>query len=229
MVQLKQVVSSILTDISKAQIIADRYANRFYDYYQDNSGDPKLKGLTAPRMGIQSVTIDLKFAINQLEYQQELYTDYLQKGVTGQNVSQIEIGAEGKVIGTFRQILPKVWSVSWTGDANAVLSRWTIWHEQDVGGDDIYSIIFDNDESKTLFTPSRRITISINLAKKEFKARGHDLHHSTLPYRVLRATAVNSSEQNLNNVDVEVTSNHLSTIPESAISSISMNIDMTTL
>lgn len=65
MVELHQVIGSILRDIAQARITSDIYSRNLSKYYEQ---DPLLRRFPAPRSEIDEVEIDLKFAISGIKY-----------------------------------------------------------------------------------------------------------------------------------------------------------------
>ena len=57
--KLKQVIASILTDLTQAQSIADNYSRRIKAAYKN---DPALRLLPVPKAGIKEIKLDLKVA-----------------------------------------------------------------------------------------------------------------------------------------------------------------------
>jgi hypothetical protein len=224
MAKLKQVIGAILCDINRARAISDAYSRDLKASYRE---DPFLKLLDVPRTDIKEMTIDLKFSIKQLKYNTTpiLYVNYKEKGVKGLNVNQVEFGTEDeRLLGMYRRIGMKTWVSEQISEGQSkVISQFK------ENGRDEWSVYLDNGTSED---PSLVKNIQIDLHTQKITVRDHE-GNELKQDRVLSASAdwsENSEiEKDIEDIDVEVVTRELTSLPAATLSSISLKLDLTSV
>ena len=211
MAKLKQIIGTILSDITKAQAISDTYSRDLKPSYKE---DPFLKLLSVPRTDIKEVTIDLKFAILKENFNTSVPL------ILG-NYECHKYDAEGKndwhyvTISKVNDTTLK-WSnracVSWT------LSLTEDKAKLDVGSDCPY---FKDGHKQVTIVWERGQVSGLTGPWDELYSKSNDV------------TASSKDEQNLitdlESMEIEVVTDYLTSLPEATLSSISLKLDLTSV
>jgi hypothetical protein len=223
MVKLRQVIGSILSEVTKGQTISDAYSRELKTSYREDSF---LKLLSVPRVEINEVVIELKFVVNQPEYVflSTLAANYKEKGVNGQNVKLVGLGAlGGEVISLCRQTGEKTWV--WE-DLSEVKPK--ALSQLDEISRDEWSVYL---QKRTSEDQSEASSVQIDLHTQVISVKEGQGEYQPLA-DVLSASLdlpTDPKDEDIEELDIEVFKNQLAGFSEVMLSSISLKLNITSV
>ena len=224
--KLNQVIASFMTEITKAQANADAYAKEIKEYYKE---DAYLRLLTAPRVTVKEVKLDLKYAILEteqvykwifvLESNLSLWSIYIRSVDNGKSFQgQVGLIAESNI-----------------GPINL-----SVFKAENSDGNNYEVQIGDRNDTWVIGDRANQRVVELRLTTQNGNLEGTVIYNGEDPIEITCFKADESEGNNVyiinynynnilstdNEVEVEVLTENLKNYSESTLSSISITLDM---